>query len=239
MGNEHDNFSSSDGDDDLIALAREIHPCARPPTDEELQNRLNPDHYKRYEHVSKLWKTFCAKILQWDEDKCFSSILSVPQIQIFLRWIARYAKGTIDQRITDVTLMHRFNTLKIRDHKDITNFIKRDLVHEKRISTKVRQKPIAPFAVAEDLVTFLWKADEYDFLHSRARLQLAFLIVILALSGCRLGEIIESSTYAGSNESLYYKDFELGWKSMKAYTGYFVLLQLRVRKGIRNHEKHA
>ncbi|KAF2274582.1 uncharacterized protein EI97DRAFT_444049 [Westerdykella ornata] len=64
----------------------------------------------------------------------------------------------------------------------LSSFVKQDLIAEGKISTKVRHKPVALFEVAEDLVTFLWKADEYEFLHSRIRLQLAFLIIILALA---------------------------------------------------------
>ncbi|KAF2278993.1 uncharacterized protein EI97DRAFT_440482 [Westerdykella ornata] len=242
-------ISESD-DDDLIALAQESS-TRQVPTDEELRIRLKPDQYKRYHHILNQWRKFSQKILKQRDKECLSTFPSVKEIQIFLRWYARHARGVLDEHITDVTLLHRLHalTLVIRlhtgyiygpsDQKALATFIKGDLVNEGKISTKARHKPVAPFAVAEDLVTFLWKADEYEFLHSRIRLQLAFLIVILALVGCRLGEVVESTAYAGSNEGLHYKDFQLGRKSTTAYTGYFLLVRLRCRKGVRNTEKHA
>jgi hypothetical protein len=57
------------------------------------------------------------------------------------------------------------------------------LVHEGVLSTAAHAKPNVLLPVVEDLVRFLWAYDEYQMPHPQARLQLAFLILLMTLLG--------------------------------------------------------
>lgn len=62
------------------------------------------------------------------------------------------------------------------------------------------------------LLHHLFDGDCHDFKHERARIQTASSLSLFASSGSRAGAIVESSSYQGSNECLYYKVCMLrGW----------------------------
>ena len=55
------------------------------------------------------------------------------------------------------------------------------------------------------LLRYLFETDEHDYLHERSRFQNAFALCLFSNSGARAGSIVESSSYQGTNECLYYK----------------------------------
>jgi hypothetical protein len=59
------------------------------------------------------------------------------------------------------------------------------------------------------MITYLWRYDEYVWLHPRQMLQIHFYLVLVGYWGVRPGEIVESSSHRGKNEGLLYKDITL------------------------------
>ncbi|KAE8868636.1 hypothetical protein PTNB29_02547 [Pyrenophora teres f. teres] len=115
---------------------------------------------------------------------------------------------------------------------------RKDLVQKDELATGAYTKPIAPLPVAEDLIQFMWMCDEYQNPHPRARVQLAFSVVLMTLLGSRPGEFIESGAWKHSDEGLLYGDIDLVRYQNGTYTGYLLYLWLRNRKGHRNNKKH-
>lgn len=107
------------------------------------------------------------------------------------------------------------------------------------VSTKAYAKPIAGLDVAEDLIEFLWKCDEYEFTHPRMRLQLVFSIILFTFLGSRPGEIIESEAWKDSNEGLWYGDIELSRQNTVEYKGLVLHVRLRNRKCQRKNEANT
>jgi hypothetical protein len=83
----------------------------------------------------------------------------------------------------------------------------------------------------------MWACDEYQFAHPRARLQLAFSVMLMTLLGSRLGEFIESAAWKHSNEGLLYSNIDLVRYMNSTYMGFPLHLRLRNRKGHRNNKK--
>lgn len=169
---------------------------------------------------------------------------------LFLTWFTRTSNGLIDEKINDTTIANRLRCLKraIRlftnyvyskaDNSKFAQLIEKQLPQSEGLSTKAYDKPLAPLHVSKDIVRFLWACDEYRFQHPRARLQLAFSMVILTLMGTRPGEFIESSNWKDTNEGLLYRDVKLLRSSED--NGQFVLhVQLRNRKGHRHNQKQG
>jgi hypothetical protein len=122
---------------------------------------------------------------------------------------------------------------------EIKKYIIKELVPQGAVLTCARPKPLAPLAVAEDLVKFLFSCDEYKNIHPRIRNQIGFVIQLMLYIGVRPGEIVESDAWGQSNEGLLYKDLDLVYQSTTAYTGWAVYMKLRNRKGHREYKKHA
>jgi hypothetical protein len=85
----------------------------------------------------------------------------------------------------------------------------------------------------------MWVCDEYQFAYLRARLQLAFSIVLMTYLGSRLGEIIESAAWKHSNEGLLYGDITLVRFQNEEYRGFLLYVKLRNQKGHHNNKKHS
>jgi hypothetical protein len=98
---------------------------------------------------------------------------------------------------------------------------------------------MAPLHVAKDVIRFLWACDKYQFLHPRARIYLAFLIILLTLMGSCPREVIESSGWKDSNEGLLYRDVQLFRSSSAEYNGFLIHVQLRNRKGHRQNAQQG
>ena len=123
------------------------------------------------------------------------------QIKLFLEWFAQTRIGLLEECITDTTLLNRFNSLKraIKIHtrfqyttvqnQDIISFVTKELIPRGLLSTSARTKPLAPVAVAKDIIRFLFASDEYKYLHPRIRNQMAFAIQLMLLVGVRPGEV--------------------------------------------------
>jgi hypothetical protein len=183
-------------------------------------------------------------------ERLFTEPPSIYQIKLFIRYLAETLTGVITDQISDNTVRNRLASLKraIRlntnhqyshtENEGLTSFYKKDLVRSGEVSTLARCKPVAPLPVAEDLVHFLWACDEYQ-MHPRARLQLAFSIILMTLQGNRPGEFIESEAWKNSNEGLIYEDITLiRWHDV-TYSGYLLQLKMRNRKGYRDNAKHS
>jgi integrase len=181
----------------------------------------------------------------------FGKAPTVYRIQMYLLWLAETRTGLLEENITDTTVRNRLSSLKraiklftrrqysSAENKDIENYIEKELVHKGKISTDAYKKPVAPLLVAEDLIQFLWMCDEYQFTHPRARLQLAFAIILMTFTGSRPGEFIESEAWKHSNEGLLYGDIDLVRYQNETYVGFLLLIRLRNRKGHRNNKKHS
>ena len=173
------------------------------------------------------------------------------QIRLFLEWFAQSRTGLLEECITDTTLLNRFNSLKraIKIHtryqyttvqnQEIINFVMKDLIPQGLLSTNARPKPLAPVAVAKDIIRFLFASDEYKHLHPRIRNLMAFAIQLLLLIGVRPGEVVESDAWYQTNEGLLYKDIELVHLSNTNHPGWRLHVKLRNRKGHREYKKHA
>ncbi|XP_014557730.1 hypothetical protein COCVIDRAFT_36802 [Bipolaris victoriae FI3] len=159
--------------------------------------------------------------------------------------------GLLENNVTDVTVRNRLACLKraVKLHTqyqytplqnaEIDKYIAKVLVSGKLVSTSACSKPLAPLAVAEDIIRFLFTCDEYRGLHFRLRNQLAFAIQLMLLIGVRPGEIIESDAWHRSNEGLHYKDIELIHQRTATYQGWLICVKLRNHKGHRKYKKHA
>ena len=172
-------------------------------------------------------------------------------VQLYLEWFAQSRTGLLEDNVTDVTVRNRLACLKraVKLHTqyqytplqnaEIDKYIAKVMVSGKLVSTSARSKPLAPLAVAEDIIRFLFTCDEYRGLHFRLRNQLAFAIQLMLLIGVRPGEIIESDAWHRSNEGLHYKDIELIHQRTATYQGWLLYVKLKNRKGHREYKKHA
>ena len=181
----------------------------------------------------------------------FTEAPTTYQIKLFLEWFAQTRTGLLEESITDTTLLNRFNSLKraIKIHtryqyttmqnQEIISFVTKDLIPQGLVSTCARPKPLAPVAVAKDIIRFLFASDEYKHLHPRIRNQMAFAIQLMLLVGVRPGEVIESDAWYQTNEGLLYKDIELVRSWNNSHPGWCLHVKLRNRKGHREYKKHA
>lgn len=184
-------------------------------------------------------------------EDCFLQAPSTLFVQLYLEWFAQTRTGLLEENVTDVTVRNRLACLKraVKLHTqhqytplqnaEIDKFIAKHLISGKQVSTCARPKPLAPLAVAEDIIRFLFTCDEYRGLHHRLRNQLAFAVQLMLLIGVRPGEIIESDAWHRSNEGLHYKDIELIHQRTATYQGWLLYVKLRNRKGHREYKKHA
>ena len=105
------------------------------------------------------------------------------------------------------------------------------------LSQRLMAKPIVTGADIEVLFRQLWQRDPLGYLHERTRVQLALWLCLEESSGQRGGTYCESSSYPGSDESLWYKDIELQLIRSQA-TGqleFLLLVGIRFRKNERKH----
>jgi hypothetical protein len=77
-------------------------------------------------------------------------------------------------------------------NQEIISFVTKDLIPQGLVSTCARPKPLAPVAVAKDIIRFLFASDEYKHLHPCIRNQIAFAIQLMLLVSVQLGEVIKS-----------------------------------------------
>jgi hypothetical protein len=136
------------------------------------------------------------------------------------------------KRAVKINTRYQYNP---EQNKEIENHIK-DLINQGLVSTCARPKPVAPIAVAKDLIIFSFTEDEYTHLHPRMRIQSDFMIVLLSTVGLRPGEVGESEAWYKSNEGLLYKDIDLVYSEKD---GWALYLKLRNRKGHREYKKHS
>lgn len=76
-------------------------------------------------------------------------------------------------------------------------------------STCAHAKPLAPVAVAKDIIKFLFASDEQKYLHTRIHNQVTFAIHSMLVVNVRPGEVIESDAWYQTNEGLLQNTIEL------------------------------
>ena len=73
------------------------------------------------------------------------------------------------------------------------------------LQTKHREKFPVTRKDLDILLRHLFEKDDHDYIHERARFQDAFALCLFSNSGSRAGAVVESSSYRGTNECLYYR----------------------------------
>ncbi|KAF1840091.1 uncharacterized protein K460DRAFT_371308 [Cucurbitaria berberidis CBS 394.84] len=238
--------------EDLKRRARQANAPPAPLTAEAVKESLKPSAYVSYKFAIQKWSSFSEDYLGKPVvDQRFTEAPTIHEIKLYLEWLAQTCTGTIDEAITDSTAFNRFNSLKRainihtghkytkQENEAVSTFILTDLVRRGLVSTSAHAKPIATYPVAKDILWFLIASDEHQTLHSRTRVQLVFLIQIMAFTGVRPGEVIESDAWPNSNEGLLYKDIDLVYSQNKDNPGWRINVRLRNRKGHREYKKHA
>jgi hypothetical protein len=73
--------------------------------------------------------------------------------------------------------------------------------------------------------------------HPRQRVQISFILLLLVYTGARSGTIVESSAYRGSNQALWYRDFQLfGLRAPAGGLEFVLNVCLRYEKGKRESD---
>lgn len=87
----------------------------------------------------------------------------------------------------------------------ITNF----LAAEYCLDLSERPKPILTVDDLFQILHYHWASDTDTYPIERQRVQQAFLMLLLVYTASRPGAIIESSSYAGTNEALRYGNIRI------------------------------
>lgn len=97
-----------------------------------------------------------------------------------------------------------------------------------------RKKVVLDQKDVEDLIYFLLCVDEHEWKHPRQLFGAVHFVVTLKNGGFRPGEVIESSSYAGGNEGLHYRDLEFALARHRGKKIICSATRLRFRKGQRD-----
>ncbi|KAF7137127.1 hypothetical protein CNMCM5793_007191 [Aspergillus hiratsukae] len=118
---------------------------------------------------------------------------------------------------------------------DLYNNIRNELTPKYGLVTKHRDKFPVTRKDLDILLRHLFEDDDHDYVHERARFQDAFSLSLFSGSGARAGAIVESSSYRGTNECLYYKhlSFNLQWDTKCMEVKYWVTIDPEFLKGHR------
>lgn len=96
-----------------------------------------------------------------------------------------------------------------------------------------KPKPVALFMATEDILSFMWRDDQYEYPHPRLMVQDMFTYLVMSHIGLRPGEIIETSMYHNSNEGIHYGDVNLSVSVFNGELRFEIKISLRKRKGQR------
>ncbi|KZM26465.1 hypothetical protein ST47_g2208 [Ascochyta rabiei] len=203
----------------------------QPLSSEDIKRALIKSSYDSYKFTMEQWSYFSKHILEKPmAEQRFTEAPTTFQIKLFLEWFTQTRTGLLEECITDTTLFNRFNSLKraVKIHtryqyttvqnQDIISFVTKDLIPQGLLSTCARAKPLAPAAVAKDIIRFLFASDEYKHLHPR---------------------ILKSDAWYQTNKGLLYKDIELVRSWSSSHPGWRLHVKLRNRKGHCEYKKHA
>ncbi|CAG7978592.1 unnamed protein product [Penicillium olsonii] len=113
-------------------------------------------------------------------------------VNIFSNFVAKWHRET-------------FQEIPAQVKADVRNFIKTTLTRKYNLPTKPRDAFHVNHKDIQYLLQRLFVDDWHDYLHERMRVQTASALSLFAGSGARVGAIVESSSYRGTNECLYYK----------------------------------
>lgn len=156
------------------------------------------------------------------------------KLMAFLIWLVRTRKGLIGEKLSTLSLKKYANYMirgvresfgasqySSQERRDlmkvcsctgllelanVLQWIDGALVKREKAEKRVRPKPLASSQVIVDLLHYLWACDEYEYTHPRTRLHISLSLLLLIFLGLRPGELVESSSHAGSNEGVRYKD---------------------------------
>lgn len=144
--------------------------------------------------------------------------LAAAVVKSFIRFLAMTLQGHLAEHVTVSTLtsyvwtlfslLFREGNVNIPTdaRTQIQNYLaSSDLRGHVQLSTKLREKHYASQMDVRILINSFY-ADVRRFRTNRMRLQMISLTNLLTLSGERIGALIESNCYRGTNEALKWKD---------------------------------
>ncbi|KAI9782856.1 MAG: hypothetical protein M1816_001676 [Peltula sp. TS41687] len=94
-------------------------------------------------------------------------------------------------------------------NEEVFNYITNSLVEKHQLDFSVRDKLTLSVNDLVSLLHYHWALDTSIFPNERQRLQLSFLLLVLAYTGARPGAIVECGLLRGSNKALRYRDVDL------------------------------
>ena len=168
------------------------------------------------------------------------------QIKLFLERVCQIYIDLLEEFISDVTLLNRLTSLEraVKIHirfqhttvqnQNTTSFVRNELIPRGLISTCARAKLFESVSVAKDIISFLFAIDEYKYLYSRIRNQMASVLQLILLVGVRSREVVESDAGYQTNEGLLYKDTELVRSWSASYPEWSMHVKLRNQTATEN-----
>ncbi|KKZ61741.1 hypothetical protein EMCG_03770 [[Emmonsia] crescens] len=118
--------------------------------------------------------------------------------------------------------------------EDVKNFVIKDLTPTYNLPVKPRDKFLTTNKVINYLLRQLFEDDDHDYVHEIMRVYIGLSLTLFAGSGSRVGAVVESSAYRGTNECLYYEHLALSVKwSKPGEVEYWVTIDQKFIKGQR------
>lgn len=148
----------------------------------------------------------------------YSLISLTGVVESFIRFLGMTLQGRLSERVTVTTLTSYiwtlFSLLSREGNVHIPNDVRKqihgyigssDFCGHVQLSTRLREKHYASLIDIRILVDSYY-SDARRFRTNRMRLQMIALTNLLALSAERIGALVESNCYQGTNEALKWKD---------------------------------
>ncbi|CAG8296393.1 unnamed protein product [Penicillium salamii] len=181
---------------------------------------LAPVTIEKYETVALHWLLFKMSRGQIGEEAKLSKDTPLPKTQELKNFVESFVTSRRDLpcQSSTLTIFNHFVSKWYRDtfyelpedmKKDVRNFIRTTLTKKYALRTKPRDSFHVTAKDIQFLLYRLFVDDWHDYTHERLRIQVAGALSLFAGSGARAGAIVESSSYPGTNECLYYKHIEL------------------------------
>ncbi|ESZ91826.1 hypothetical protein SBOR_7778 [Sclerotinia borealis F-4128] len=182
---------------------------------------LTPPTQRGYEGIWLQWENYLTRLSKPD----LQPTLAV--MKGFFKMIATERCGVLNERLAVQSLIAyaiRFKAVHDRKHETSLNsrlmrqlrvWIKSDLARRLKLSTRTRVKPIATTDDLRDLIGYLWMNNLHHFDYERTRIQLAFMIMLLAYTASRPSAIVESNAYHLTGQAMLYKDLKFSLQKDK------------------------
>jgi len=249
-------------DQDLLSLAQSVKDGVYRS---QIKEHASGEHLNRLERVERLWTEFELPLPLERRTTTFGRPPKAGLVEVFLRWRVRNSHGKLGEKMNTLTILKELLYLRcvfqIRfgfdlgpaDRKKLRQvrrssttmmtlakslqFITKELPNLEKASEQSRPKPVAGIAVVEEMVTFMWRYDEYRYAHPRLQIQIGLFLIMLGDYGLRPGEVIESTSHRFSNEGQTYGDVELSINWQDGEWTYQISRHLRYRKNYRGKDR--